>query len=77
MEAVRSSETLVSYRKTTRRHYPEDLALDPIKSFEVHVIRHEITCAVVYIVVKWPTNEQNQILQSETDIQILELCVYS
>jgi hypothetical protein len=28
MEAARSSETLVSYQNTTRRHKPEDLDLD-------------------------------------------------
>jgi hypothetical protein len=28
MEAARSSETLVSYRKATRRHNPKDIDLD-------------------------------------------------
>jgi hypothetical protein len=28
MEAARFSETLVSYRNTTRRHNPEDLGLN-------------------------------------------------
>jgi hypothetical protein len=53
MEAARSSETLVSYRITTRRHNPEDRNLNFDSYFSTTTIRVLILSEMITIISKY------------------------
>jgi len=56
MDAASSSETLVSYRNTTRRHNPEDLKLNLSNIIEVHQINaHRSRYGMQHAWGKWET----------------------